>query len=366
MAMREPVDMLKRRPQLPCARHRTSRALVAMVNAFLSPAPVAPRARPLVPAVCASVSRGARPARVRWSCCASQDSIEAAVADGERLRQQLAAVSENRRQQAERTNEALMKMASQISAITAKLRAEAGMPPVADPPPPNAAVAEDVAGAPVASDDDASSAADEPYMDPKNFGYESTAGWQVLEASEDLPENERDLQFRIECDMHGCSLIEVKGDAPPGPGVRQNFIQSGVGFRVGFDPEAPKSFCAMVGNDQWLVALGYDEIRHFKRLCLSLQKRMDRIGRGEEDPPVKKPAVRRSGDGMFNMRVARAGLDCSVEHESKLVWVQALGQPSPGKYCIRAIFMEGRQSECFWASETVPTLLAALNKLRIE
>ncbi|CAN8071605.1 unnamed protein product, partial [Agarophyton chilense] len=218
----------------------------------------------------------------------------------------------------------------------------------------------------VVADDDAASAADEPYMDPKNFGYESTAGWQVLDANEDLPHNERSLQFRIECDMHGCSLIEVKGDAPPGPGVRQNFIQAGVGFRVGYDPEAPKSFCAMVGNDHWLVALSYDEIRHLKRLCLSLQKRMDRIARGEEDPPIKKPAVRRSGDGMFNMRVARAGLDCSVEHESKLVWVQALGQPAPAKYCIRAIFMERRQSECFWASESVPSLLGALNKLGIE
>ncbi|PXF41234.1 hypothetical protein BWQ96_09048 [Gracilariopsis chorda] len=328
-----------------------------------------------------ALRRRAACSRVAWRACAAspRDDVLAAIREGQQLRDRLDELSESRRAQAERTNSALEQMANKISEINAKLRADAGMPPVAESPvtsaaaaaaaaaPPDLAAASRAESAPPdVPDDDASAASDEPYMDPKNFGYESTAGWQVLQASDELPENEGNLQFRIECDMHGCSLIQVKGDAPPGPGVRQNYVQSGARFRVGYDPEAPKSFCAMVGNDQWLIALSYDEIRHFKRLCLSLQKRMDRIGRGEEDPPVKKPAVRRSGDGMFNMRVARAGLDFSVEHESKLVWVQAIGQPSLGQYCIRAIFMEGRQSECFWARETVPNLLAALNNLGVE
>ncbi|CDF33670.1 unnamed protein product [Chondrus crispus] len=258
-------------------------------------------------------------------------------------------------------------MSDQLAKIVAKLRADAGMPPVAEPPSDSAAAPEAPLPPIPNADDDAAAAADEPYMDPSNFGYESTAGWQVLSATDELPENASgNVEFRIECDMNGCSIIEVKGDAPPGPGVRQRFIHAGPGFRVGYDPEAPKGFCGMVGNDQWLLALNYDEIRHFKRLCLSLQKKMDRIGRGEEDPPMKKPAVRRSGDGMFNMRIARAGLDCSVELESKLVWVQAIGQPVSGQYCIRAIFMEGRQSEGFWAPDTVPSMLSSLNKLGVE
>lgn len=254
----------------------------------------------------------------------------------------------------------------------AKLRAEAGMPPVADPPadtvsPPSKENKATGAEGATLGEVDGGSSSDEPYMDPSNFGYDSTAGWQVLAATDELPENvSGKVEFRVECDMNGCSIIEIREDAPPGPGVRQKYIQAGAGFRVGYDPEAPKSFCGMVGNDQWLLALNYDEIRHFKRLCMSLQKKMDRIGRGEEDPPMKKPAVRRSGDGMFNMRIARAGLDCSVELESKLVWVQAIGQPVLGQYCIRAIFMEGRQSECFWGLDTVPNLLTALNKIGVE
>lgn len=332
--------------------------------AFATPSPIAGTFLSATKrASCAAI-----PSAPKWRACT--DGVDAAVGESGNLRSRLQDVADNRRAQAERTNAALTAMSEQLSKLMAQVRADNGMPPVADPPartvepkqvdraPPTTDVSSD-------NDDDSSGVSDEPYMDPKNFGYESTAGWQVLAESAELPENEGNVEFRIACDMNGCSLIEVKGDAP-GPGVRQRFIQSGPGFRVGYDPESPKSFCGMCGNDHWLLALNYDEIRHFKRLCTSLQKKMDRIGRGEEEPPVKKPAVRRSGDGMFNMRVAKAGLDCSVELESKLVWVQAIGQPILGQYCIRSIFMEGRQSEGFWSMDTVPNMLAALNKLGIE
>lgn len=307
-----------------------------------------------------------------WRASSEELDFNPAISSGQNLREQLRKVAEERKDKAARTTQALDEMSKQLSTIMAKLRAEAGMPPVADPPadtvaPPSKESKAADAERSALSDVDGGSSSDEPYMDPINFGYDSTAGWQVLAATDELPENvSGKVEFRVECDMNGCSIIEIREDAPPGPGVRQKYIQAGAGFRVGYDPEAPKSFCGMVGNDQWLLAVNYDEIRHFKRLCVSLQKKMNRIGRGEEDPPMKKPAVRRSGDGMFNMRIARAGLDCSVELESKLVWVQAIGQPVLGQYCIRAIFMEGRQSECFWGTDTVPNLLTALNKIGIE
>lgn len=316
------------------------------------------------------VKRSRAPARA----CANniQSDLSKSVDAGKNMREELQKIAEQRQQQAERTSKAIEDMNQQLATIMTSLRKQAGMPPVSSPPTPDAAVpnvanARDGVPAASSSDENASTTADEPYMDPKNFGYESSAGWQVLAAEDQLPENQSgNLQFRIECDMNGCSIIELQGDAAPGPGVRKKFIHSGPGFRVGYDPEAPKSFCAMVGSEQWLLALSQDEIRHFKRLCLSVQKKMNRIGSGEEDAPMKKPTVRRSGDGMFNVRVARAGLDCSVELESKLVWVQAIGQPVLGQYCIRAIFMEGRQSECFWGTETVPNLFNALPKLGLE
>jgi Domain of unknown function (DUF1818) len=205
-------------------------------------------------------------------------------------------------------------------------------------------------------------------MDPSNFGIDSAAGWQVLASENHLPQvDESGVKFRIECDEDGCSIIEIQGDSPPGPGVRSQFLQAGPGFRIGYDPDGPKSFCATVGSEKWLLALSRDEIRHFKRLCLALQKKMDRIARGLDDAPEKKASVRRSGDGMFNERVGRTGSFCSVELESKLLWVQAVGMPDVGQYSIRAIFMEGgRQCEGSWSQQHVPGLLSAVSKLTIE
>lgn len=305
----------------------------------------------------------------RIRLCAAGD-LDEAITSGEGLRAKLAANQTSRLDKAASTAEALNEMSAQIAQITAKLRADAGMPPVAEPPVEAVKTVEkdsEEEQVGIIEEEGASSGGDEPYMDPMNFGYESTAGWQVLAAEDELPESVGgNVEFRIECDMHGCSIIQVKGEKGGGGGVRERFVVRGNGFRVGYDPEAPKSFCGMVGNDQWLLALNYDEIRHFKRLCGSLAKKMDRIGNGEDEMPVKKPALRRSGDGMFNMRVARAGLDCSIELESKLVWVQAMGQPVLGQWCIRAIFMESRQSEGFWSMDTVPDLLKAVSNLGIE
>lgn len=304
--------------------------------------------------------------------------LDPAIMSSQGLRSELEELARQRKAQAEDTERRLKEMNDQLSNLITQLRAEAGMPPVANFSE-SPKISDDVPAVPSISPpvsspsstsndtDDSSSSSDEPYMDPKNFGYESSPGWQVLAESLKLPENEDKVEFRIQCDTHGCSIVEVKGDVPAAAGVRSQFIHSGPGFRVGFDPAAPKTCCALVGSDSWTIALSYDEMRHFKRLLLSLQKRMDRIGAGKEEEPAKDAAVlRRSADGLFNMRTSRAGLDCSVEHESKLLWAQAIGQPKMGQYCIRAIFFEGRKSEIYWAPDCISSLLVALNKLRIE
>lgn len=324
---------------------------------------------------------------MRWRAKAADEgvpqeleSVWDGVDSGAELREKLKNVSDARKEQAEMTARRIEEMNAQLNEIMRKINADIGAHSehknTPDEPSTQATAAAAVKKTerqqqqrqqPQSSNSSFDeSSTGEPYMDPSTFGLDSTAGWQVLASSDILPDNEDNVQFRIECDMNGCSMIQVNADAPPGPGVRQKFIHSGTGFRVGYDPEAPKSFCAMVGNEQWLLALSRNEVRHFKRLMLSLQKKMEKIESGEEDPPVKKPEVRRSGDGMFNERVGRTGSDCSVELESRLLWVQAFGQPKLGQYGIRAIFMEGRQSEGSWASDVVPNMLAAVAKLAID
>lgn len=301
---------------------------------------------------------------------------DAAFASGAELRNNLRQLAEERDALRLDTERRLNEMSSQLAQIVDAVREEAGMPPVANPPStPKSASQVSTSQSFSASKsnsaqnvgDEDSTSTDEPYMDPSNFGFDSAAGWQVLASENQLPViDESGVKFRVECDKDGCSIIELQGNAQAGPGVRSQFLHSGPGFRVGYDPDGPSSFCGTIGNEYWLLALSRDEIRHFKRLCLALQKKMDHISKGLDQIPEQKPAVRRSGDGMFNERVGRTGSDCSVELESKLLWVQAFGKPELGQFAIRAIFMEGRQSESYWAANIVPGLLSAVSKLLIE
>lgn len=299
---------------------------------------------------------------------ASDGSFDEAFNEGKEIRDMLQTLNDDREKEAAETSARLNEMSEQLASMIASIREKAGMPPVADPPSAAATQAKPQTAPPKsAQSGEESTSSDEPYMDPSNFGIDSAAGWQVLASENQLPQvDETGLKFRIECDAEGCSIIELDENTPAGPGVRSQFMQSGPGFRVGYDPEGPRSFCATVGNENWLLALSKDEIRHFKRLCLALQKKMDRIGRGLEEAPDQKRTVRRSSDGMFNERVGRTGSDCSVELESKLLWVQAFGQPVAGQYSIRAIFMEGRQSEGYWPREAVPGMLGGVAMLKIE
>lgn len=306
--------------------------------------------------------------------------VNEAIKSGEDTRNELNRLTEERKALAAQTQENLKTMNEQLATLMAQVREEFGMPAVSDlsdedssssdttstTTAPSLANTTTTAESP--NPDDATSA-DEPYMDPKDFGYESTAGWQVLAESLQLPSlDDGRIEMKIQCDVNGCSLIERKSDDVTNmSGVRSRFISTGTGFRIGFDPDASKSCCALVGGDNWTLSLTFEEMRHFKRLVMALQKRMDNIEAREEDMPAKDAAVlRRSADGLFNIRISRAGLDCSVEHESKLVWTQAIGQPILGQYCIKAIFTEGRKAELYWAPDVIPSLLPALNKVRIE
>lgn len=297
--------------------------------------------------------------------------ITAALASGQATRDALVAVSEERRALRERTDRRIMEMAGQVARLTAEVREAAGLPPVAESETKKAKTlsgvqpgARDVVNKARESGDEV-----DPYSDPENFGYAGAAGWQVLANESELPQvDEKGVKFRIECDQDGCSFIELQGEGrAPGPGVRSQFMHSGPGFRVGYDPDGASSFCGAIGNGDWLLAMSVDEIRHFQRLALALQKKMDRISRGTDPRPAERDdARRRSTDGMFNERVRQTGNECSVELESSLLWMQALGQTEAGKYGIRCILMEGRQSEAYWPPKVVQGLLNAVGKLAID
>jgi len=313
-------------------------------------------------------------------------AYDAARSSGDPLRSALAAQSSERSETNARVEAELAEMSAALGDLIAEIRGV--------PAPPTAAAAAAAAAAPpaaaaaplggrpsstkVTSSSSSSSTAVvnedagvEPYMDPSTFGMDSTAGWQTLQSESDLPSGSDGdaVSFRIECDAHGCSLI-MQPDAgePTGAGVRKQFVMEGDGYRVGYDPESPRSYCGMVGTSEWLLALDRDEVGHLKRLLLALKKKMRRIASGEEEPPKKGNIghARRSGDGMFHERVSswEGDIPVSVELESKLMWVQAFGVPEA--YGIRVILMERRQAEGVWPAAVVPGLLSAVGKLRVE
>lgn len=326
---------------------------------------------------CAGKSNGVVPPNKSNEAVDDDDYVQTAINSGASIREQLRQAAEDRKEQARRVQTSIAQMNAALDKIMAKLKGQVGNAPTSSSSTTVTPIEEssesldendEIDNSTVTSNSYLDSDA-EPYMDPSTFGMDSTAGWQVLANRDALPSSNAPVKFRIECDGSGCSIIEMEADAAPGPGVRQQFVHSGRGFRVGYDPEAPDSFCGMVGTDQWLLALDKQELSHFKRLATAVARKMSRIDRGDEQAPGPRatPAVRRSGDGMFNERVVGTdGSGISVEMESKLMWVQAFGQTKLGGYALRVILMERRQSEGYWGADVVPSMLVAIAKLGVE
>lgn len=327
---------------------------------------------PTAPSVTASAADGGAPSKAD-----SDAAYDTARSSGNPMRDELNRQLADRSATSSRVETELAEMSAALGDLIAEIR---GVPAPAAPAAATVpSVSVPISSAKVTSSSSSSSTAVvtedagvEPYMDPSTFGMDSTAGWQTLQSENDLPsgpDGEPTNAFRIECDAHGCSLI-MQPDAgePTGAGVRKQFVFAGDGYRVGYDPESPRSYCGMVGTSEWLLALDRDEVGHLKRLLLALKKKMQRIASGEEDPPKKGNVgrARRSGDGMFHERVSswEGDTPVSVELESKLMWVQAFGVPDA--YGVRVILMERRQAEGVWPAAVVPGLLSAVAKLRIE
>lgn len=364
---------------VPAAAALPTRGAWAVAPSRRSPLPARPRRARAgarltsIPAVTALAAADGGGAAAKPDSDASYDT---ARSSGDAMRDELNRQLADRSATSARVESELADMSAALGDLIAEIR---GVPASATPaaaPVPSVSVP---MSAKVTSSSSSSSTAVvsedagvEPYMDPSTFGMDSTAGWQTLQSENDLPsgpDGEPANAFRIECDAHGCSLI-MQPDAgePTGAGVRKQFVYSGDGYRVGYDPESPRSYCGMVGTSEWLLALDRDEVGHLKRLLLALKKKMRRIASGEEDAPKKGNVgrARRSGDGMFHERISswEGDTPVSVELESKLMWVQAFGVPEA--YGVRVILMERRQAEGVWPATVVPGLLSAVAKLRIE
>lgn len=187
-------------------------------------------------------------------------------------------------------------------------------------------------------------------------------------ATELPPQLHEPARMIVECDINGCcSLIIRDEDNANVRGVRPKYVLSGPGFRVGYDPAAPPSDCALVGDDHWTIALSREEFRHFRRLAQALQYKMGDIMAGRVSEPAASGVPIRSGDGFCKERLSWNTADGEsnkivAEFESSLVWLGASGNPF--SYDLRVILLgRNRIVEGIWPAQVVPSLFAKLMEL---
>ncbi|KAK4531467.1 hypothetical protein CCYA_CCYA08G2324 [Cyanidiococcus yangmingshanensis] len=187
-------------------------------------------------------------------------------------------------------------------------------------------------------------------------------------ATEPPQQNNEPARMIVECDINGCCSLIIRDESNANVrGVRPKHVFSGPGFRVGYDPAAPPSDCALVGDDHWTIALSREEFRHFRRLAQALQYKMGDITAGRVSKPAASGVPVRSGDGFCKERLSWNTADGEsskivAEFESSLMWLGASGNPF--SYDLRLILLGGnRIVEGVWPAQVVPSLFAKLMEL---
>ena len=119
----------------------------------------------------------------------------------------------------------------------------------------------------------------------------------------------------------------------------ERIVKSGAGWRLGWNPEALE-FQGLVGGDDWSIELSVREMEDFCRLLEQLSKTISQM----------------ADELMDGERIA-------CEAESDLLWMQVEGFPE--SYTIQFILNQGRRGEGKWSVDTVPSLVQAVEMLKI-
>ncbi|MEG4532694.1 DUF1818 family protein [Microcoleus sp. D2_18a_D3] len=119
----------------------------------------------------------------------------------------------------------------------------------------------------------------------------------------------------------------------------ERVIKTGVGWRLGWNPEA-EEFKGLVAGDGWAIELTEAELNDFCRLLGQLAGTMSQM----------------ASELMDEEKIA-------IEAESDLLWVQVEGYPEA--YSVQLILNAGRRGEGFWPAAAVPSLVQAAKVLKV-
>lgn len=116
-------------------------------------------------------------------------------------------------------------------------------------------------------------------------------------------------------------------------------LKQGRGWRLGWNPDA-QEFPGLIGTEDWAIELTEAELNDFCRLALQLLQTMTQL----------------SQELMEEEKI-------SCEAESDRLWLEAEGYPHA--YTLRFILLSGRRGEGSWQAIAVPSLLQAIQTLKV-
>ncbi|MDI9639875.1 DUF1818 family protein [Geitlerinema splendidum] len=116
-------------------------------------------------------------------------------------------------------------------------------------------------------------------------------------------------------------------------------IRNGRGWRLGWNPQAPK-YQGLVGGEDWGVELTAAEFEDFCRLLGQLAETMQQM----------------ASELMDEEKI-------TCEAESNLVWIEVRGFPDA--YDVHCILSTERGCEFCWPPEVVPELILATKTIKV-
>ena len=119
----------------------------------------------------------------------------------------------------------------------------------------------------------------------------------------------------------------------------ERILKSGLGWRIGWDPNAPE-FKGLVGGKDWAMELTEAEFNDFCRLLRQLSETMNQM----------------SHELMDQEKIAG-------EAESDRLWMQVEGYPDA--YNLQLILNTGRRGEGSWQAEAVQGLVQAAKTIKV-
>ncbi|MBE9120924.1 DUF1818 family protein [Tychonema sp. LEGE 07199] len=119
----------------------------------------------------------------------------------------------------------------------------------------------------------------------------------------------------------------------------ERVIKTGVGWRLGWNPEA-QEFQGLVAGEGWAIELTEAELNDFCRLLGQLADTMSQM----------------ASELMDEEKIA-------IEAETDLLWLEVEGYPEA--YSVQLILNAGRRCEGFWPAAAVPGLVQAAKVLKV-